>query len=86
MEIKKKDNYVQEKCLEISYYQFVIVSTQGLSGGLVMMWKKSVAEFVNFKSPNLVDCEVQSNKISFYLSFVYGYPKPANRHKLWERL
>lgn len=41
---------------------------------------------VIFQSSNLVDSQVQSNGICFFLSFVYGNPEPSNKKQLWERL
>lgn len=58
----------------------------GLSGGLVMMWKESVNMVVHFQSSNLIDCTFSSNGISFFYSFVYGFPNPSNRNDLWEGL
>lgn len=48
--------------------------------------EKSVAVSVLAQYSNLVDCQVVSNGSSFYLSFVYAFPEPSNRHYLWERL
>ena len=73
-------------CAELGYNRSISVPHVGLSDGVPVLWNSNVFLSVISQSSNLVDCHVESNGISFYLSFVYGYPEPSNRHILWERL
>lgn len=85
-ETKQQDSYIREKACELDFPNYVTVPPIGLSGGLVVLWKKSVDVSVLYHSPNLVDCYVKSNEASFHLSFVYGHPHPSFRNDLWERI
>ncbi|CAA7042888.1 unnamed protein product [Microthlaspi erraticum] len=71
---------------ELGFLNYVTVPPVGRSGGLALFWNQSVNLSVDFLSPNLVDCYVQCNGFSFYLSFVYGHPETRLRNDLWERL
>lgn len=86
LETKQKDDYVRDLVCELGYDRCVTVPPQGMSGGIAVLWKKYLYVSVLFQSPNLVDCFVEMNDVSYYLSFVYGYPDPSMRHLLWERL
>lgn len=85
-ETKQRDNKIRDVCVELGYDRSVSVSPVGLSGGVAVFWNSHVYVSVISQCSNLVDCHVESNGISFYLSFVYGFPEPSNRHYLWERL
>ena len=85
-ETKQQDDYVRDQGVELGMSNQVIVSPDGLSGGLVVFWKSSVHVSLCFRNPNLVDLYVESNEGDFFLSFVYGHPNPSHRHHLWERL
>ena len=85
-ETKQQDDYVRDQGVELGMSNQVIVSPDGLSGGLVVFWKSSVHVSLCFRNPNLVDLYVESNEGDFFLSFVYGHPNPSHRNHLWERL
>ncbi|CAA7037519.1 unnamed protein product [Microthlaspi erraticum] len=63
-----------------------IVSPQGLSGGLVVLWKDYVLVSCISVDVRLVDLHVEYKSFQFYLSCVYGNPMPSLRHCLWEKL
>ena len=86
LETKQGDDKIRDVCAELGYDRSISVQPVGLSGGVAVFWNSHVFLSVIFQSSNLVDCLVNSNGICFYLSFVYGYPEPSNRHLLWERL
>lgn len=86
LEIKQKDDFIRDRCSELGYDHCVTVPPRGMSGGIAIFWKKLVSVLVIFSSPSLVDCLVDFNGISFYLSFVYGPPIRSDRNYMWERL
>lgn len=85
-ETKQQDNYIRDLSCDLEFPNYVSVPPIGLSGGLSIFWKQEVDVTVLYQSAHLIDCKVIFNGISFYLSFVYGYPERQHRHLLWERL
>ena len=71
---------------QLGFLNSVIVTPQGIGGGLVLFSKQSVQLLVLSASANLIDCNVLFNGIQFYYTFVYGHPNLAFRHHTWERL
>ncbi|CAA7017787.1 unnamed protein product [Microthlaspi erraticum] len=63
-----------------------IVSPQGFSGGLVVLWKDHVSVSVVSFDSRLVDLSVEYKAFRFYLSCIYGHPMPHLRHCLWKKL
>ena len=86
LETKQKDDYVHDLICDLGYDRCVTVPPQGMSGGIVVLWKKYVYVSVLFQSPNLVDCFIEMTDVFYYLSFIYGFPDQSMRHLLWERL
>ena len=85
-ETKQQDNYIRDLSCDLEFPNYVFVPPIGLSGGLTIFWKQEVDVTVLYQSAHLIDCKVIFNGISFYLSFVYGYPERQHKHLLWERL
>ena len=77
LKTKQKDDYVPDLVCDLGYDRHVTVPPQGMSGGIAVLWKKYVSVSVLFQYPNLVDCVVGMNDVSYHLSFVYGYPDPS---------
>ncbi|KAL0701381.1 hypothetical protein Bca4012_057503 [Brassica carinata] len=66
--------------------KMVLVSPQGLGGGLAVLWKNYVSVSCISSDVRLVDLYVEYKAFKFYLSCVYGNPIPKYRHHLWERI
>lgn len=77
---------VRDVGAQLGFPNYVLVSPNGSSGGLVIFWSHRVHLSVLSQSPNLIDCKVDINESSFFYSFVYGHPNPAYRRHTWERL
>ena len=86
LETKQQDEKINEVADELGYPHFVTVPPQGISGGIAIFWKNYVLASVISSSANLVDMQINFNEISFYCSFVYGYPEKRLRNDLWQRL
>lgn len=86
LETKQKDDKIRDICADLGYDRSVSIPPMGLSGGVAVLWNSNISVSVISLCSNLVDCHVESNGIRFYLSFVYGFPEPSNRHYLWEKL
>lgn len=85
-ETKQQDDYIRDKACELGFFNSIIVSALGLSGGLVMLWKQAVEVSIYFQSPHLVDCFIKSNEVGFYFFFVYAHPNPSFINEVWEQL
>ena len=70
----------------LGYNRFYTVEPIGQSGVLALFCKKNVRLDLKFVDKNLLDCFVQFDSFSFYLSCVYGDPLNVNRPKVWERI
>lgn len=64
------------------------VSSDGLSGGLALLWNESV--FVDIKGMNerYIDAYVRLSPDApiWHVTFVYGEPKVENKHHMWSLL
>ncbi|CAA7018860.1 unnamed protein product [Microthlaspi erraticum] len=86
IETEQNDDYVRDVGVQLGYDHMQIVSPQGLSGGLVVLWKNFFSvSCISFDS-RLVDLQVDYKAFQFYLSCVYGHPIPSQRNHLWEKL
>ena len=70
-ETKQQDDKINDVAYELGYPNYVTVPPHGLSGGIAIFWKNSVAASVISLSANLVDMQISFNGIFFYCSFVY---------------
>lgn len=86
IETKQQDNYTRDLGVSLGFDEMCFVSLRGLSGGLVVMWKKYVSVQVISNDVRLVDLYFEYKSFNFYLSCIYGHPIPRERHHFWEKL
>ena len=86
METKNCRNVVEDLKVWLGYDRYHIVSPRGLSGGLAILWKKSVSLDIKFSDRNVIDCLVNYGDFSFFLSCIYGEPSAVGKDVIWERL
>lgn len=60
--------------------------SNGLSGGLALLWKQEVGVVVNFADKNVLDCAITYRGYKFFVSFVYGESSQIGKEKVWECL
>lgn len=65
-----------------------MVPSSGRSGGLCAMWKEEAKISLHSYSSNHIDLEVGGVGEVFHwkMTFFYGFPVEAERHKSWELL
>ena len=85
-ETKQGDDIVRDVGAQLGFPNYVSVSPNGSSGGLVIFWNHRVQLSVLSQFPNLIDCKVNINESSVYFSFVYGHPNSSHRHQTWKRI
>ena len=86
IETKQKNDYVRDIGVYLGYDHMILVPPEGLSGGLVVLWKDYVSVSCVSSDVRMIDLQVQYKAFQFYLSCIYGHPNPKYRHHLWERL
>lgn len=86
LETKNPDDVVRDVAAQLGYDNVKCVSPRGMSGGLALMWNKSVSVVFNSADVRLIDCKISNKDASFYFSCVYGHPNRKLRHILWERM
>ncbi|XP_074346816.1 uncharacterized protein LOC141685620 [Apium graveolens] len=63
------------------------VDSQGRSGGLALMWDKSIHCEVVEADSNFIDVNILNNNVSIWrLTGFYGYPERTRRRDSWELL
>lgn len=86
MKTKNQNDYVLQVFRWIGYDNNFLVSSNGLSGGLALFWKKDVKIDILASSPNFIDTRVHFLNHHFYLTFVYGAPARQKRLAIWNKL
>lgn len=86
METKNCRNVVVDLQVWLGYDRIHVENPRGLSGGLAILWKKSINIEFKFSDKNMIDCLVQFGDLSFFLSCIYGEPSTDGRSVVWERL
>ncbi|KAL1204428.1 hypothetical protein V5N11_034682 [Cardamine amara subsp. amara] len=86
IEMKQSYKYVADVDVSLGFPNFCNIPPQGLSGRLTLLWKNTLDISILYQDSRLVDCIVNDNIYTFYLSCVYGHPDPQYRYELWERL
>ncbi|KAJ1405016.1 Zinc knuckle CX2CX4HX4C [Sesbania bispinosa] len=61
---------------------------RGLSGGLALLWDKSVDIEITDNCPNFIHTGIswKEKSISWDCTFVYGNPIPSHRRQLWDHI
>ncbi|CAI9102776.1 OLC1v1001101C1 [Oldenlandia corymbosa var. corymbosa] len=62
------------------------VEAQGFSGGIWVLWKDNVQLTVVACTRQLVHVKINEAGIMYWVTFVYGCPRPAGRRELWRDL
>lgn len=62
------------------------IPSVGRSGGLSLFWKKEVYVRNLFWDVRMLEVEVKSDDIVFYLFCIYGDPNLKYHHVLWKRI
>jgi len=65
VETKQCDDYVRDVGAQLGYNQMKIVSPQGLSGGLVVLWKDYVSVCCISADVRLVDLHIEYKSFHF---------------------
>lgn len=73
---------------QLSFDYIFSVPSRGRSGGLSVMWKKEAQLSLRTYSQNHVDFEVENigDNLHWRITFFYGFPAEADRHKSWQLL
>lgn len=72
--------------VDLGYVCICNVPPQGLSGGLAILGKDPSDVRVLSHDARLIDCYINKNNQSFYLSLVYDHPSQSSQHHLWSKL
>lgn len=83
---QKCRNVVVDLQVWLGYEHVHTVNPIGYSGGLAILWKKSVNICIKSSDINVVDCLVKFGEVSFFLSCVYGEPANDGKSIVWKRL
>ena len=64
-----------------------VVSSDGRSGGLLLLWKKEVGVSLGFKMTNFIDVFVGNNQNNVWrFTGIYGGPRWQDKYKTWQLL
>ncbi|KAG7572532.1 Reverse transcriptase domain [Arabidopsis suecica] len=87
IETKNKDSYVQQLGNQLHFNHQVLVSPDGLSGGLAIFWKDTVkCDFLSHPTLNDTDIYVSEGPVMFCLTYVYGNPERQPRQLMWNMM
>lgn len=74
METKNQDEFVLQVVQWMGYANHFTVPPQGLSGGLLLLWKDDVDLQVISSSPNFIEAKSVVKGKEATITFVYGHP------------
>ncbi|KAG7583573.1 hypothetical protein ISN44_As08g030850 [Arabidopsis suecica] len=87
VETKNKDAYVQSLGVELHFDHQILVSPDGLSGGLAIFWRNTVqCDILSPPTLNYTDMYVTEGNTTFCLSYVYGNPERKPRQQMWHMM
>lgn len=86
METKQQDAFVLHVLNWMAYKNFFILPPQGLSGGLVLLWKEDVHLEIISSSPNVIDTKIYFWKTTSNISFIYGPPQQELIPAFWDSI
>ncbi|XP_020873965.1 uncharacterized protein LOC110226467 isoform X2 [Arabidopsis lyrata subsp. lyrata] len=87
VETKNKDNYVQNLGVDLHFDHQILVSPDGLSGGLAIFWRNIVAcELLSDPTLNYTDMYIIEGPTTFCLTYVYGNPERKPRQYMWQMM
>lgn len=70
----------------LNYYGCFVVSSQGASGGLCLLWSLEIDVSIRSYSPSHIDSSVKWNSKCWRFTGLYGQPKESLRVHTWELL
>nr|XP_045087997.1 uncharacterized protein LOC123495188 [Aegilops tauschii subsp. strangulata] len=86
-ETKMRDSRARKFMWSLGYTGSFAVSSDGLSGGLVLFWDSSLSVTLKAYSTKIIDIMTKSDDgLEWRTTFVYGEPKRELRHLFWDRL
>ncbi|KAK9988296.1 hypothetical protein SO802_028535 [Lithocarpus litseifolius] len=72
---------------DLHYHSMLVVSSEGRSGGLAMLWKDETNLHIQTYSPNHIDAFIFDNRNSpWRLTGFYGRPEEHRRNETWRLL
>ncbi|CAE6073922.1 unnamed protein product [Arabidopsis arenosa] len=87
VETKNKDSYVEKLGADLHFPHHLLVSPDGLNGGLAIFWQDSVkCDFLDTPTLHYTNLIVSEGPISFYVTYIYGNPVRGSRQQLWRRI
>ncbi|KAG7586565.1 Ribonuclease H domain [Arabidopsis thaliana x Arabidopsis arenosa] len=87
VETKNKDAYVQSLGVDLHFDHQILVSPDGLSGGLAIFWRNTVkCDFLSPPTLNYTDMYITEGNTTFCLSYVYGNPERKPRQQMWQMM
>lgn len=76
---------IEELRVRFGFYYCFAVDRVGHSGGLVVLWKRSVqCEIAGYSHRHIDVLFLENGSVSWRLSCFYGYPDRTKRRKSWE--
>lgn len=73
------------KCLGLD--SFECLESDGLAGGLLLMWKNSFKKIPQFMQPSFIDVRIENSDENIWrFTCFYGEPKWERRHLSWRTL
>ncbi|CAO2207064.1 unnamed protein product [Urochloa humidicola] len=87
-ETHNSENRVANLRWRLGLKNCIAVDSDGRSGGLALFWHESVEVNLTEKNFRYIDVStrVSANDPWFRITFVYGEPRPENRHRMWDAL
>jgi exonuclease III len=86
-ETKMKDSKVQNFMWSLGYTGSFAVSSEGLSGGLVLFWMHQYSVSLKGFNSRCIDVLISEENVApWRVTFVYGEPRRELRHVFWDLL
>ncbi|VAI29049.1 unnamed protein product [Triticum turgidum subsp. durum] len=86
-ETKMRDSRARKFMWQLGFNGSFAVSSDGLSGGLVLFWSSSISVSLRAFSNQIIDILIKTEEgAEWRTTFVYGEPKRELRHHFWDRL
>lgn len=87
VETKNKDSYVQQLGKDLHFSHQILVSPDGLSGGLAIFWRNTVqCEVLSPPSLHYTDLYITEGSNTFCLTYIYGHPERKPRQQMWQAM